>query len=244
MKSATKKNKSSKDEGGKSTSFSNSNGFAAGSTFIVPIGKTFDPTIKGFKYISDPKRIILVYSKESTNIKNKVYNKIKSMYDKETITTLKIDPKNVYDIAKKVIDCLNKEDKIVINISGGTKIMSIALYIVASLFNGRLFYLFLNEDKKMEFVEVPVLRIKIPDIVKVGNTRYKILNLLLEKDEIRLTELANKVGIRTPPLLFHLRKLSSHRLVKVKKTTNVMISITELGKIILHIMSEGLWGVK
>ncbi len=88
----------------------------------------------------------------------------------------------------------------------------------------------------MEYVEMPMLKIKLNSIIEEKSTRKKILEKLREKDYDSMTSLAKDLRIKDATLSVLLDQLEKQGLVNLEREgRNLNIKISKTGKIILKL---------
>jgi len=88
----------------------------------------------------------------------------------------------------------------------------------------------------MEYVEMPMLKIKLNSIIEKRSTRKRILEKLIERDYDSLTSLAKKLRIRESTLSDLLDSLEEQGLIhKERNGRTSRIRISKTGKILLKL---------
>ena len=125
--------------------------------------------------------------------------------------------------------------QVIANITGGTKPMSFASYIFASLYDGYSFYIFKKDDNQMQYVEMPKLSLNL-EIISYKKTRYKILGLIKEK-QYNFTQLAKQLNIKSSTLNSHINKLKKDRLVEIElKGREKIIKASKTGIMLYYLI--------
>lgn len=202
---------------------------------FIPVGEQTEPIYEGFRHVKEIDKVYLLASDKTEKHAKEIRDKIGAIYKTEII---KIHPERLDDIMEKLMDIIaeNKDKKIISNITGGTKVMSHACYIISSYLGGDAFYIFKRDDNSMEYVEMPMLKIKLNSIIEEKSTRKRILEKLREKDYDSMTSLAKDLRIKDSTLSVLLDQLEKQGLVNLEREgRNLNIRISKTGKIILKL---------
>ena len=199
---------------------------------IVTVGEQEKPLYEGLKRVKNIDNVYLLVSKFTEKYAEGIKEGISRIYDSEIII---INEKNLQETIKKIIDLHKKEKngEFVYNITGGTKIMSAACHVVASFLGEEMFYIFKNKEG-MEFVNVPVLKYNLMQIIDKKDKKYEILRIL-SQNKLILTALSDKLKLKKPTVLGHLDKLLRYNLIASEPNTKDY-NITETGKIFLDLL--------
>ena len=201
---------------------------------FIPVGEQIKPIYEGFKYVKNIENVYLLASSKTEKYAREIKDKISAIYKTEIIL---VHPEKLDDIMEKLIDIIaeNKDEKIISNITGGTKVMSHACYILCSYLGGDAFYIFKNNGD-MEYVEMPMLKIKLNSIIEERSTKKRILEKLMKKDYDSLTSLAKELRIRESTLSALLDSLKEQGLIhKERNGRTSRIRISKTGKILLKL---------
>ncbi|MEM4347159.1 MAG: DUF6293 family protein [Candidatus Altiarchaeota archaeon] len=202
---------------------------------FVPVGEQIKPIYEGFKYVKNVDKVYLLASKKTIGYASEVSEKIGEIYNTEI---LDVTPEELDNVICKLIEVAekHKKDKVVSNVTGGTKIMSLSCYILCSYLGGDAFYIFKTDEGKMRYIEMPVLKIKLNSIIEEKSTRSRILEKLMEREYSSLTSLAKELRIKNSTLSALLDDLSEQGLIKLKREgRKLKIEISKTGKIIYKI---------
>jgi len=202
---------------------------------FIPVGEQVKPIYEGFKYVRGVDKVYLLASDKTEKYAQNIKNRIEYIYKTEIV---QIHPEKLDDIMEKLIDIIaeNKDEKIISNITGGTKVMSHACYILCSYLGGDAFYIFKRDDGSMEYVEMPMLKIKLNSIIEERSTKKRILEKLMKKDYDSLTSLAKELRIRESTLSALLDSLKEQGLIhKERNGRTSRIRISKTGKILLKL---------
>lgn len=199
---------------------------------VVTVGEQEKPLYEGFKRIRSIDKVYLLASRFSEKYAEDIKQGISKIYESEIVM---INEKNLQETINMVIELHKKEKKcnFVYNITGGTKIMSVACHVVASFLGEEIFYIF-KDKESMEFISVPVLKYNLIDLIDKKDKKYQILRILSE-NKLILTALSDKLKLKKPTVLGHLDKLLKYNLIATESNTK-NYSITDTGKIFLNLL--------
>ena len=202
---------------------------------LAPVGEQTKPIYEGFKHIKDVNRVYLLASDKTLKYAEEISAGLSEVYEIEIIT-VKAD--NLDDVMEKITEKLSKHDcykNIISNITGGTKIMSLACYIVSSFYSGDAFYIF-KDGNDLKHVDAPILKVNLKDVLKYTGTRFRILNYI-QSSKKNLTEIARNINIKNSTLNRHITILLEHNLVKNQRSgREVLIEITKTGKLFYNLV--------
>ncbi|RLI91249.1 MAG: hypothetical protein DRO95_04715 [Candidatus Altiarchaeales archaeon] len=202
---------------------------------FVPVGEQIKPIYEGFKYVKNIEKVYLIASNKTERYAHDIKKRIEYIYDTEIVL---VDPEKLDDIMEKLIDVVseNKDREIISNITGGTKVMSHACYILCSYLGGDAFYIFKRDDGSMEYVDMPMLKIKLNSVIEDRSTRERILEKLMESEYDSMTSLARELRIKDSTLSVILDQLKEQGLVILERSgRNLRIKISKTGKILLRL---------
>jgi len=202
---------------------------------FVPVGEQIKPIYEGFKYVKNIEKVYLIASNKTERYAHDIKKRIEYIYDTEIVL---VDPEKLDDIMEKLIDVVseNKDREIISNITGGTKVMSHACYILCSYLGGDAFYIFKRDDGSMEYVDMLMLKIKLNSVIEDRSTRERILEKLMESEYDSMTSLARELRIKDSTLSVILDQLKEQGLVILERSgRNLRIKISKTGKILLRL---------
>ncbi|AIJ05277.1 transcriptional regulator, ArsR family [Methanocaldococcus bathoardescens] len=166
------------------------------------------------------KKAILVYSKDNEDyIKEDDLKKVDESLKKaeELCSMLGIECEKVrisgIEFEKNVEilrDIIKKEDEVIVNITGGRKITSLAL-LYASLYEFDKVFKIVYVHKK-RIIELP----KIAHPFKLTNFERKILASLNEREKT-ISELAEEFNVSLPAIIKYVNSLEKKNLIKTEK---------------------------
>src|SRR3989344_4015425 len=94
-----------------------------GDTTLIATFYSFEPFVAAAHAYS-PSRIILIIGKESTKDIAKHLEKVHELYGKVAeIKEVDVDPSDIFAVAKKTTELLEKNNRAIVNVSGGWKLM-------------------------------------------------------------------------------------------------------------------------
>ncbi len=197
---------------------------------IATVGEQTKPIYEGFNKVKDIDKIYLLCSETTKRFAEEIRKNILNIYsDVELIVTSASELHAILEDLHKHVD-YRRNDKIVSNITGGTKVMTLALYIYTMLLNGEAFYIFKNEDESMEFFRLPCLKFNYRDIFGSKGHRYKIAKLLLFKPRNQ-TEIAKELKLKDSTVSAHIEKMRQEGIVNIHyRGREKEIELTLFGK--------------
>lgn len=118
---------------------------------ICLVGGQPAPNVYPLKEIS-PDHLVLVYSDRTKTVADNIINVVKKVLDIETIEPIEVDSAYEFQaIFTKLSNYLNENgsdtDELIINLTGGTKIMSLAAFELAKQKSAKAFY-YQSEDNQ------------------------------------------------------------------------------------------------
>lgn len=206
---------------------------------IVPVGEQIEPLLYGLRFFKEIDTLILLHSRKTKKIANKIKKRVEKTYLVSRVVMAECVPNSLVSVIASLNKTLNNLDKVenqevVINLTGGTKIMSIACYIFSILVGAKCFYIFKKDDGKMEFQDVPVLENKSLQKIKESKIRISILKSFDNDNKLSVTELSKMIRKHPSTILYYLDELvKSGILIKEKRKYR----ITELGLLIKRIVN-------
>ncbi len=201
---------------------------------VVTTGEQERPIFEGFRVINNIDIIYFLASEFTQMIAENISKEIRKIYDAKILI---VNEKELEDIIEKII-LIHKENpgsEIIYNLTGGTKMMSLSCYIIASLLGERVFYIFKKDDDSMELIELPTLRFNIEFLNKLSGKKIRLLELIREKPRT-LTELSKILKLSKPTIsIGYVEKLEQQNLIKKETISrrSQKIGITKTGEIIL-----------
>jgi CRISPR locus-related DNA-binding protein len=207
-------------------------------TLFITVGERMEPIYEGFKRIKDIEEVYYIVSDKTKEYAQRLVKEFSNLYKSYIV---EVDPRNLDKSIDKIIETQKKlKEDIVYNLSGGTKVMILACYIIACFKSQKAFYIFKKNDGGMEYVEVPILKFDLKNIVNKENRAYRILNLLKDTS-LQVTELAEKMKLKKSTISGHIDKLENELGFVEREPINRKSSklrLTKTGEITLSIIGE------
>ena len=177
---------------------------SVGDTTLIATFYSFKPFVAAAHAFS-PGRIVLVIAKSSTDEKEvqEGLEKVKALYG--TVADIKeivVDQSDTFGVAKKTVELLEKNNRAIVNVSGGWKLMA----------QGVLYGCYARPElvEKIVCNELPDINrlVELPKLTFGLSQAKKELLLEIEKRNGKpIAEIAEKLG-KTPGMLYqHLKEL-------------------------------------
>ncbi|MFA5382826.1 MAG: CRISPR-associated CARF protein Csa3 [Candidatus Micrarchaeia archaeon] len=182
-----------------------------------------EPVVPSIHKFSPNKLILLTDEKPDEKAKKSI-NAIKEMFSKVmTIEIEYVKQYDIYQVAKKTIDIIEKEKSknsdIYINITGGRKTLMLGVIYGAYARSEQICSIHYSTEENNEFIELPKLAYDLNEIERV------LLETIEEKGAIKVNTLAEDLG-KTRGLLYqYLKRL------RMKGFVDEDFKITQAGKI-------------
>ncbi|UJG40385.1 MAG: DUF6293 family protein [Candidatus Heimdallarchaeum aukensis] len=200
---------------------------------IMTVGLTPKPIIEGINaYQIDD--IFLLYNEGSKT----EANSIRALTEKLFIncTLVEVDKFDLEDVVVKILSIIKKNigNRIHINITGGTKIMSSA-GVIAGFFSGSEIY-YIKEPKNNDPLSDRIIKLPIPKVQldDIKDNAKKILTLILERGGkicSANSEISDVLNIRPQLVSYYINKLEKENLIENKKEgRNNIIKLTNAGR--------------
>ena len=204
---------------------------------FVTVGESMEPIYEGFKRVKDIDIVYYLVSGKTRQFAEKLTKELSNIY-KSNIT--EIDPMNLDVAINKLIEVQkNLRGNIIYNLSGATKVMVLACYIVACFKSHAAFYIFKKDNGNMEYVEVPILRFDLRNIIDKDKRKCEILRLLSNKP-LPITELAMIMKLKKSTVSGHIDKLEENVFIErepIDKRSS-KLKLTKTGEITLSILDS------
>ncbi|MFA4982599.1 MAG: CRISPR-associated CARF protein Csa3 [Candidatus Micrarchaeia archaeon] len=191
-----------------------------GETTLIATFYSFEPFVAAAHAYS-PSRIHLIIAKDSKKDIEKHLAKVHELYGKVAeIREVEVDAADIFAVAKKTVELLEKSNRSIVNVSGGWKLMA----------QGVLYGCYARPElvEKIVCNELPDIN-RLVELPKLSFGLSQAKKELLEEIEKRngkpIAEIAEKLG-KTPGMLYqHLKELKEAGYVDEK------FGITLAGKI-------------
>lgn len=203
--------------------------------FLIPAGEQVKPLYEGFRYVKNVDLVYLLCSSFTKVKAEEIKEKLSTVYK---INIIESKAERIDEIIDDIIAAIGdfKNKKIISNISGGTKIMSLACYILSSYTQGFSFYIFKDSEGGMKYVEVPSLKINIDSVVKYNSKKFEILEKL-SKGDYFLNQISKELNIKSSTANAHIYTLERAGIVKTKRVgRKLMIRITTTGRLVYNLV--------
>ncbi len=185
--------------------------------------------------LSPNKIILLIDEPVETKKKENMYQRLKSLKDfyKGTntnildIETTKIVSYDIPKIIKEVLKKIDEESKqgseVIIHITEGRKITSLALLFSAYMKKDKVIEAYYITEEKHDLIKLPLLNFQI-------NETKKELLKEIAKNHFNFKKLMKKAGIKQSALYQNIKELKQEGYIQNGK--NKKLELTELGRII------------
>lgn len=181
--------------------------------YIATVGEHNKPIEIGLaRYQID--KTILLPSKETITYAKKLKTKIQNELGIPT-EIIEVNPLDIFDVLKKTLKIIksNKEYEPLINMSCGTRIMSLGAQLAADIERGKVIYIIHQENKPpIGPVEIPTRKLSLTK--KLKRTSLRILKELKKKEAESLTELTERLSTKNKRMK---KSTVSQHLTKLEK---------------------------
>lgn len=210
---------------------------------IATVGETAAPIKEGINaYRTDD--LYLLFDEKTKNNAIEIRKLAEELNIKcSLVEIIQFDMEDIFlhiiKIAKK-----NPNHNIIINVTGGTKIMSNAAFIAGYLLHANVFYIREDKENKGVPLQERVYELPVPSI-QIENLDVKqisILKFILDnngKIEKGTSQISNGLKLSPQLVSYHILKLEGGNLVKTEKTgRNNIISLTSAGRFVARYFEE------
>lgn len=203
---------------------------------IIPVGEQIEPLIRGIRFYKEIDEIFLLHSHETEKEANKICRMIENLKIVEKIYKIKCMPADLASVISSLVEKLTNYNnaKIIVNLTGGTKIMSLGCYIFANLYGGECFYIF-KKDKNMVFIEVPPIKNNIIEKIKNSKKRSLILLTLNKTEKMSIKEASKIFNLKSSTISYYFEELLKEGLL-IKE--NKKYKISTLGKLVAELIKK------
>jgi len=191
-----------------------------GETTLIATFYSFEPFVAAAHAYS-PSKIHLIIAKDSKKDIEKHLGKVRELYGKVAeIREVEVDAADIFAVAKKTVELLEKSNRSIVNVSGGWKLMA----------QGVLYGCYARPELVERIVcnELPEIN-KLVELPKLSfglsQAKKELLEEIAKRNGKPIAEIAEKLG-KTPGMLYqHLKELKDNGYVDEK------FEITLAGKI-------------
>lgn len=213
---------------------------------IIPTGEQIKPLLYGLRFFKEIDAVILLHSKKTKKIALKIEKYLKKLEIVDNVFLLSCQPNNLTSIIsslnKKIEELkLSENCEILINLTGGTKIMSISSYIFSLLVGGKCFYIYKNENESMEFQEVPTIKIPTIDKIKNSKIRLELLDIFDKQEIISIKDITVLLGKKPSTIYYYIEEFWKEGIINKE---GKKYKITEFGKLLKRILEYKLLNSK
>jgi CRISPR locus-related DNA-binding protein len=195
---------------------------SVGEATLIATFYSFEPFVAAAHAYS-PSRIHLIIARDSAKDIEKHLAKVHELYGKVAeIKEIEVDAADVFSVAKKTVELLEKSDRSIVNVSGGWKLMA----------QGVLYGCYARPElvEKIVCNELPEIN-KLVELPKLSfglsQAKRELLEEIAKRNGKPIAEIAEKLG-KTPGMLYqHLKELKDNGYVDEK------FGITLAGRIAL-----------
>jgi len=173
-----------------------------GETALIATFYSFEPFVAAAHAYS-PNRIILIIAKDSTKDIEKHLAKVRELYGKVAeIKEVEVDSSDIFAVAKKTTELLEKNNRAIVNVSGGWKLMA----------QGVLYGCYARPELVERIVcnELPEINklVELPKLTfGLSQPKRELLDEIVKRNGKPIAEIAEKLG-KTPGMLYqHLKEL-------------------------------------
>ena len=195
---------------------------SVGDTTLIATFYSFEPFVAAAHAYS-PSKILLIIAKDSTKDIEKHLGKVHELYGKVAeIKEIEVDASDIFAIAKKTTELLEKNNRSIVNVSGGWKLMA----------QGVLYGCYARPElvEKIVCNELPEINrlVELPKLTfGLSQAKRELLQEIDKRNGKPIADIAEKLG-KTPGMLYqHLKELKEAGYVDEK------FEITLAGKMAL-----------
>ena len=173
-----------------------------GETNLIATFYSFEPFVAAAHAYS-PSKIQLIIAKDSTKSIETHLEKVHSLYGKVAeIKEIEVDASDIFAVAKKTTELLEKSNRSIVNVSGGWKLMA----------QGVLYGCYARPElvEKIVCNELPDINrlVELPKLTfGLSQPKRELLDEIAKRNNKPIAEIAEKLG-KTPGMLYqHLKEL-------------------------------------
>jgi len=215
----------------------------AGHIYLVPVGQQISPLLEGFRYVKNIAKVCLLCTAQTKGVAKELCQKIEPIFRQCDIVETSADDldkivSDVLDLVKENKGAFGKDNlhkMFIINLTGGTKMMSLGCYIAGLFFAEKVLYIFKTDSGKMRLVDVPMVKVELADFTKRKGVKMELLRKILAKPS-SLDGLTKECKLSKPTVWAHLKGLEEKHLVeKIENGKAINYVITTTGKLLLNV---------
>ncbi|MEM2195341.1 MAG: CRISPR-associated CARF protein Csa3 [Candidatus Methanomethylicia archaeon] len=136
-------------------------------------------------------------------------------------------------IRKLIVEEAKNVDQVIVNLSGGMRVIIAAVIIALRLINIQNITIELETEDSSTLVQIPIEAIKIQEH-QIGPEKSEILKILTDRDDyLTVGEIAKAVGKDESTVRRHLARLRNAKLIEVKKLKPLTVKATQIAKIFI-----------
>ena len=214
--------------------------------YIATVGEHNKPIEIGLtRYQID--KVVLLPSKDTLTYAEKLKNKIYNDHG-IPVEIVIVKPFNLIDSLRKTLEIIknHKSYEPIVNMSCGTRTMSLGAQLAVDIEQGKAIYILHRENKPpIGPIEIPTRKLSLTK--KLGKFELRILKELEKEDAESITDLARRLSkhkkkvVKKSTVSRYIKKLE--RLGMVKKENNgpygkKKVKLTELAKLYLDIQEK------
>ena len=176
-----------------------------GETTLIATFYSFEPFVAAAHAYS-PNRILLIIAKDSTKDIEKHLAKVHELYGRVAeIKEIEVDSADIFAVAKKTVELLEKQNRAIVNVSGGWKLMA----------QGVLYGCYARPElvEKIVCNELPEINklVELPKLTfGLSQAKQGLLGEIERRNGKSIAEIAGKLG-KTPGMLYqHLKELKDN----------------------------------
>jgi len=176
--------------------------FSVGDTTLIATFYSFEPFVAAAHAYS-PSKILLIIAKDSTKDISKHLEKVHELYGTVAeIKEVEVDASDIFAVAKKTVELLEKNNRAIVNVSGGWKLMA----------QGVLYGCYGRPElvEKIVCNELPDINrlVELPKLTfGLSQAKHELLEEIEKRNGKPIADIAEKLG-KTPGMLYqHLKEL-------------------------------------
>ena len=210
---------------------------------IILVGDTKEPLLAGFNQYNSIDKIYFIHTEKSKSVANEIEKELKPLAIKN-VHYRKVLPYDMNSVVNIITEIARNEssNKLFINITGGTKLMSGAA-TAASFFVGAQAYYVIHQDSlppnssaNDRLVELPVPN--IPYHQSLTGIQLDILKIINKRGEkVPNTMLKNELNLSPQTLSYNIKELQRKKLIILEEyeldSRKKHTSITNAGKLVV-----------